>query len=64
VLLRVVDEPWPFPPHYPLAPQPLAALDLPDYPEPAARRIGREVLTSLANTKPPALARRSAKPAR
>ena len=32
VLLRVVDEPWPFPPHYPLAPQPLAALDLLDYP--------------------------------
>ena len=33
VLLRVVDEPWPFPPHYPLAPQPLAALDLLDYPD-------------------------------
>jgi segregation and condensation protein B len=61
VLLRVVDEPWPFPPNYPLAPQPLAALDLLDYPEPAARRIGREVLAALAETKPLALARRSAK---
>ena len=30
VLLRVVDEPWPFPPNYPIAPQPLAALDLLD----------------------------------
>ena len=23
LLLPMVDEPWPFPPHYPLAPQPL-----------------------------------------
>jgi hypothetical protein len=61
VLLRVVDEPWPFPPHYPLAPQPLAALDLLDYPEQGARRIGRDVLSSLANAKPIVLARRSAK---
>jgi segregation and condensation protein B len=61
VLLRVVDELWPFPPHHPLAPQPLAALDLLDYPEPAARRVGREVLASLAETKPLVLARRSAK---
>ena len=30
VLLRVVDEPWPFPPNYPLAPQQLAALELLD----------------------------------
>jgi len=57
----VVDEPWPFPPHYPLAPQPLAALDLLDYPELVTRRIGREVLSSLAETKPLVLARRSAK---
>ncbi len=61
VLLRVVDEPWPFPPHYPIAPQPLAALDLLDYPEPAARRVGREVLASLVETKPVVLARRSAR---
>jgi hypothetical protein len=40
-LLRVVDEPWPFPPNYPLAPQPLAALDLLDYPGQVARRRGR-----------------------
>jgi segregation and condensation protein B len=60
-LLRVVEEPWPFPPHYPLAPQPLAALDLLDYPDQLARRIGREVLSSLAETKPLVLARRSAK---
>jgi segregation and condensation protein B len=61
VLLRVVDEPWPFPPNYPLAPQPLAALDLLDYPDQVARRIGREVLNSLSETKPLVLARRSAK---
>jgi len=61
VLLRVVDQPWPFPPHYPLAPQPLAALDLLDYPDPAARRIGRELLKSLHDTPPTALARRSAR---
>jgi segregation and condensation protein B len=61
VLLRVVNEPWPFPPHYPLAPQPLAALDLLDYPEPLARRVAREVLSALPETKPVVLARRSAK---
>jgi len=52
-----VDDPWPFPPHYPVAPQPLAALDLLDYPDQIARRIGREVLSSLAETKPYVLAR-------
>ena len=62
MLLRVVDEqPWPFPPHYPVAPQPLAALDLLDYPDQVARRIGREVLNSLGETKPLVLARRSAR---
>jgi hypothetical protein len=40
VLLRVVDEPWPFPPHYTIAPQPLAALDLLAYADQVARRIG------------------------
>src|SRR5436305_7395340 len=40
VLLRVVDPPWPFPLHYPLAP-----LDPLDYPDRVARRIGREVLS-------------------
>ena len=39
MLLRVVDGPWPFPPNYQLAPQPLAALDLLEYPDPAARAI-------------------------
>ena len=61
MLLRVVDDPLPFPPHYPLAPQPLVALDLLDYPQPAARRLGREVLSSLVETKPVVLARRSAR---
>jgi hypothetical protein len=61
VLLRVVDEPWPFPPHYPIVPQPLAALDLLDYPEFLPRRVGREVLAALAETKPAVLARRSAR---
>jgi hypothetical protein len=60
-LLRVAEEPWPFPPHYPLAPQPLAALDLLDYPDQLARRTGREVLNSLGETRPVVLARRSAK---
>ena len=32
ILLRVVNGPWPFPPNYQLAPQPLAALDLPKTP--------------------------------
>jgi segregation and condensation protein B len=61
VLLRLVDEPWPFPPNYPIAPQPLAALDLLDYPGQVARRTGRDVLNSLGETKPLVLARRSAK---
>jgi segregation and condensation protein B len=61
VVLRVVDEPWPFPPHYAVAPQPLAALDLLDYPESTARRIGREVLHALPETRPLVLARRSAR---
>jgi hypothetical protein len=61
VLLRVVDEPWPFPPNYPMAPQSLAALDLLDYPDQVARRLGREVLSELPDTKPVVLARRSAK---
>src|SRR6202022_2340794 len=41
VLLRVVDGAWPFPPNYQLAPQPLAALDLLEYPDEAAQRVGR-----------------------
>jgi hypothetical protein len=41
VLLRVVDEPWPFPRHYQLASQPRSALDLLDYSDTTARRIGR-----------------------
>src|SRR5262249_24867285 len=57
----VVEGPWPFPPHYPLAPQPLAALDLLEDPDPVARRTGREVLNELAETRPAVLARRSAK---
>ena len=43
VMLRVVDEPWPFPPHYQLAPQPLAALDLLEYPcRTSKRRVAIE----------------------
>jgi segregation and condensation protein B len=61
VLLRIVDEPWPFPPHYQLAAQPLAALDLLDYPHATARRIGRGVLETLKETPAPLLARRSAR---
>jgi segregation and condensation protein B len=61
VLLRVVDEPWPFPPNYSVAPQPLAALDLLDYPNQVARRVGREVLNALGETKPLIVARRSAR---
>lgn len=61
VQLRVVDEPWPFPPNYLVAPQPLAALDLLDYPDQVARRTGREVLNALGDTKPLVLARRSAR---
>jgi segregation and condensation protein B len=61
VLLRVVEHTWPFPPHYPLAPQPLAAMDLLDYPSHDAQRIGRDVLSSLSETRPSTLARRSAR---
>jgi len=61
VLLRVVDEAWPFPPHYPLVPQPLAALDLLDYPDRVARRIGRDALKELGESRPSVLARRSAR---
>jgi hypothetical protein len=60
VLLRVVDEPWPFQPRYTLAPQPLVALDLLDLPDPVARRIGREVLNALPETRPALLARQPA----
>src|SRR6202022_1221299 len=38
VLLRAVDGLWPFPAHCQLAPQPLAALDLLDYPDAPPRR--------------------------
>ena len=58
VLLRTVEGDWPFPSHYQLAAQPLAALD---YSDPAVRRLGREVLRSLADTAPAAVARRTAK---
>ncbi|MBV9325894.1 MAG: SMC-Scp complex subunit ScpB, partial [Chloroflexi bacterium] len=61
VLLRVVDGGWPFPPHYPLAPQPLSALDLLDYPDATARQVGRAVLDELGETRPGVLARRSAR---
>jgi segregation and condensation protein B len=61
VVLRVVDAAWPFPPHYPLAPQPLAALDLLDYPDQVAREVGRALLNELGETRPSVLARRSAK---
>jgi segregation and condensation protein B len=44
-----------------LAPQPLAALDLLDVPDPAARRLGRDVLNQLPDIRPAVLARRSAK---
>ena len=60
-LLRAVDGPWPFPPNYQLAPQPLTALDLLEYPDPTAQRVGREVLRALVDAKPVVLARRSAR---
>ena len=56
VLQRTVEGDWPLPSHYQLAPQPLAALDLLDYPHPAACRLGREVLRSLAETVPTVVA--------
>jgi segregation and condensation protein B len=61
VLLRAVDGLWPFPPNYQLAPQPLAALDLLDYPDELARRRGHEVLRSVVRAEPSTLARRSAR---
>jgi len=61
VLLRAVDGPWPFPPHSQLVPQPLAALDLLEYPDATARRMGREVLRGLADTTSTTVARRTAR---
>jgi segregation and condensation protein B len=61
VLLRVVDEPWPFPPNYPVAAQPLAALDLLDYPDQVAPTRRPRGADGLPYTKPLVLARRSAK---
>jgi len=61
ILLRVVDGPWPFPTHCQLAPQLLAALDLLDYPNAAARRRGHDVLHGLATLEPSTVARRTAK---
>jgi len=61
VLLRTIEGDWPFPSQYQLAPQPLAALDLLDYSDPAARQLGREVLRSLADTPPTVVARRTAR---
>jgi len=65
VLLRTVDGLWPFPAHTQVVPQPLA-LDLLEYPDPVAQRIGREVLRELSQTQtaPTVLARRNAKSAR
>ncbi len=61
VLLRGVDGLWPFPPNYQLAPQPLAALDLLDYPDELGRRRTRDVLRSLALVEPTTIVRRSAR---
>jgi segregation and condensation protein B len=61
ILFRVVDGPWPFPAHCQLAAQPLAALDLLDYPDAAARRRGHDVLRGLATLEPATVARRTAK---
>jgi segregation and condensation protein B len=61
VLLRLVDGPWPFPPNYQLAPQPLAALDLLEYPDPAAWALGRELLKGLKEVAPATVARRTAR---
>ncbi len=61
VLLRTVEGHWPSPSHYQLAPQPLAALDLLEYSETAARRLGREVLRSLTEAAPTVVARRTAR---
>lgn len=61
VLLRSIDGAWPFPAHCQLAPQPLAALDLLDYPDADSRRRGREVLRELAELQPTTVARRTAR---
>jgi segregation and condensation protein B len=60
-LLRAVDGLWPFPAQYQIAPQPLVALDLLDYPNDQARRRGRELLMSMATAQPTTVARRSAR---
>lgn len=42
MLLRLIDEPGPFPPNYPIALQPMAAVDLLNYPDQlAVVRIAR-----------------------
>jgi hypothetical protein len=61
VLLRVVDGQWPLPPNYQLAPQPLAALDLLEYPSAATRHLGREILSELKTIAPATVARRTAR---
>src|ERR1700730_15929186 len=61
VLLRVVDGPWPLPHSCQLARRPLAALDLLEYPDPAARHLGREVLRGLRDTASVTVARRTAR---
>ena len=43
-MLRVVNEPWPCPPNYPLAPRPLGAFDLLEYPIPKDFRLGGPVV--------------------
>jgi segregation and condensation protein B len=61
VLLRTIDGVWPFPANCQLAPQPLAALDLLDYPDPPVRNRGRQVLRELAGLQPTTIARRTAR---
>jgi segregation and condensation protein B len=61
VLLRSLDGVWPFPAHCQLAPQPLAALDLLDYPDAGSRHRGREVLRELGELQPTTVARRTAR---
>jgi len=61
VLVRTVDGLWPFPPHCQVAPQPLAALDLLEYPDHIARCIGREVLRELPEVTTTTVAHRGAR---
>jgi segregation and condensation protein B len=61
VLLRAIDGLWPFPAHCQLAPQPLAALDLLDYPDAQWQLRGRELLRALAEVQPTTVARRTAR---